>query len=303
MNPHINAELEAALAAIATDRSHGAAELAVAAVSALVNAAEAWASEGADYRLECRALARRIGQLRPSMASLGNWAAAYVGELEARREGAAPWREAAEAIERRRSDIRSRLIAAVRAQLFPPTSRILALSYSSTVAQALNGLGRSVEIVIGEARPLLEGRKLARAMLEAGHRVTLITDAALSLEAGRVDLVLLGADTVCRDGTAINKTGSLAAALGAQRASVPVYVVADRFKLEPNRDGRDLALEAMPGEEIWPEEPALCRNVYFEPVPADLVTAIVMDGGTIAPHLLGPLLEAIGALRRALENH
>ncbi|MBM3483939.1 MAG: hypothetical protein FJX66_11635 [Alphaproteobacteria bacterium] len=301
MNPLAKAELEAAFTRIATDRSHGATELAAAALAALVNSAEALATEGEDYLAACRALAVRVGQLRPSMASLGNWAAAYLNELEARRNGVEPWREAALAIEQRRSDVSRRLVEEVRRLLRPPASRLLTLSYSSTVAQALALLGRPIEIVIGEARPLLEGRKLASAMVEAGHRVTLVTDAALSHEAGQADLVLLGADTIGRDGTAINKTGSFAAALGAKRAGVPVYVVADRYKLEPNRDGRDLLLEVMPGEEIWPEAAGLCRNIYFEPVPADLITAFVMDCGVVAPGALGSLLEEIRAIRRALE--
>jgi translation initiation factor 2B subunit (eIF-2B alpha/beta/delta family) len=115
-------------------------------------------------------------------------------------------------------------------------------------------------------------------------------------------MVLLGADAVCRDGAVINKTGSLAAALGARRAGVPVYVLADRFKVEPDRTGIEMGLERMAGEEIWRERPALCLNLYFEPVPADLINAIVTEAGPFAPGSLGPLMEEMAALRRALDQ-
>lgn len=302
MHDRVVTRIEAGLAAIASDRSSGSAELAAAGVALLVDVAAVASAARADPLPPCRAVARRLCALRPGMAAPGNWAAQLVTELAARTSEDRPWLGAAQAIEQRRAEIARRLVVGTCDVLAPPCAKVLTLSYSSTIARAMAGLGRPIDVVVAEARPLFEGRKLAEELLGAGHRISMITDAAIAGAAGEVDAVLIGADAVCRDGAAINKTGSLAAALGAARARVPLYVVADRFKFEPDRAGRDMPLERMDGGEIWPERPDRCRNVYFEPVPADLITAFITDCGVRTPAELAPLFDEITALRRNLNE-
>jgi translation initiation factor 2B subunit (eIF-2B alpha/beta/delta family) len=286
---------ERGLAALAADRVHGAAELAAQGLALLAALAAAAERQGADPLLACRLLAARLATVRPSMAALGNWAAAYMPALRERNSAA----EASALLEAEREALEQRLDAVIRAAVAAAAS-LLTLSYSSTLVRALKGLGRRMRVVIGEGRPLLEGRRTATLLAAAGHDVVLVSDAALARLAGEVDAVLLGADTVGRDGSAINKTGSLAAALGARKRGRPCYVAADRFKLEPRRDGPTIPLEEMPGAELWPEHPALCRNLYFEAVSAGLITALLTDRGRFAPAQLAPLLREMAAPLDAL---
>jgi len=146
-------------------------------------------------------------------------------------------------------------------------------------------------VVIGEGRPRLEGRRLALAIEGNVPEVELITDGGLAHFAARVDHVILGADSICADGSAVNKTGSLATALGAKAAGVPCLIVADSYKLDPRHTAATIPLEEMAAEEVWSERPEMCRNVYFEPVPARLITAYVSEVGVSSMAQLAPEFE------------
>ena len=145
--------------------------------------------------------------------------------------------------------------------------------------------------MIGEGRPRLEGRRLAQGLQGRVAEVELITDGGLAHFAAQVDHIVLGADSICADGCAVNKIGSLAAALGAEAAGVPCLIVADSYKLDPRHTAATIPLEEMAAEEIWPEQPDACRNLYFEPVPARLITAYASEIGVLNMAQLAPEIE------------
>ncbi len=51
-----------------------------------------------------------------------------------------------------------------------------------------------------ESRPLFEGVALARELVNAGARVTVITDAQVAVWASRADVALVGADAITPEG-------------------------------------------------------------------------------------------------------
>ncbi|SVB87878.1 uncharacterized protein METZ01_LOCUS240732, partial [marine metagenome] len=216
--------------AIREDRARGANQLAGDALAVL--GAAALASRGRDPAVmvaQAHCLAGRLMTLRPSMAAIGNWSLLWWQEISARPEAAALL--VTEFEERRRA-----IAAALTDSAFEAlgTARsVLTLSYSSSVENILARTGGLERVVIGEARPRLEGRHLAEALHGRVPRVELITDAQLVHFAAQVDHVLLGADSICADFTAVNKVGSLAAALGAEAAGVPCLIATDSHKLDP----------------------------------------------------------------------
>ena len=114
---------------------------------------------------------------------------------------------------------------------------------------------------------------------ETRHRV--ITDAELALFAARVDALIIGADSVTSDLAVVNKVGSAAAAWGARSASRPCYVAVDTSKIAPRVSAAEIELEEKSGAEIWPERAEICSNVYFEAVPAKLITAYLTERGVL----------------------
>ena len=126
--------------------------------------------------------------------------------------------------------------------------------------------------MIGEDLPGFEARRLEAAPHVRVPRVNLITDAELAHFAEQVAHVVWGADSICVNLSAVNKAGSLAAALGAKTAGVPCLIATDSCKLDPAHTVETIMLEEMAAEEVWPERPELCCNIYFEAVPARLIT-------------------------------
>lgn len=255
-------EITSAVERLRADRSSGAAALAHQAARALVKAVE----HGADPA----AAAAGLSMARPSMAPLA-------GALR-RLLVLGPTAASLRALEAEWGAIRSRLASEASRHL---PGRLLTQSASASVTAALLAR-RPDRTVVAESRPLLEGRTTARALANAGLAVEIVTDAAVATTLPAVDAVVLGADTLLADGSAVNKVGALPLALAAREAGRPLYVVADSSKVAPRTW---FVVEEMPAEEVWPDPPAgiEVRNPYFERVPPGLITGIITERGLVAP--------------------
>ena len=87
--------------------------------------------------------------------------------------------------------------------------------------------GLPVHVFVSETRPRLQGANLtAWELSQRGIPHTLFIDAAsgLLLRRGEIDMVLVGADRVARNGDVCNKIGTYEKALAARDAGVPLYV-------------------------------------------------------------------------------
>ncbi len=140
----------------------------------------------------------------------------------------------------------------------------LTLSNSFTILQVLKRLNeiRKIKVVVCESRPKFEGEILAKKLSDENVNVKIITDAEMSVFIPKVDALILGADKIFNNGNIINKTGSFSAALISRYYDKPVYIIADKTKIisEDNRDGNKTD-----------------SNIYFEEVPAKLITKIITD--------------------------
>jgi translation initiation factor eIF-2B subunit delta len=290
-----------ALAEIAADRARGAAELAARGIELLAAVAEAEVRAGRPILPATRAVARRLRDSRPAMAPIGNWAAAFIAALAGRPNEPAPWHGAVAAMAEAREGIAVGQCAASR-DMLARADAVLTLSYSSSVARLLASAEAPRRVIVAEGRPLFEGRRLVEALHSAKRDAICITDAAIPHFVAEASAVLIGADSVCRDGAAINKVGSLSAALAARHHGVPFYVAADRFKLAPRLRSTEAPLEEKAGDEVWPEHPGLCLNPYFEAVPAELITAYVMETGLRRPAELAAEFTEIEALAQVVKD-
>ena len=191
--------------------------------------------------------------------------------------------------------------ASAAAALLSRDDAVATLSRSGTVAATLDR-SRSA-VLVGESRPAREGVGVAERLVARGLDVTLTTDAALpalvdcaagdgattadlgldeaSLPPGYdgVDAVLVGADAVLADGRVVNKTGTRALSLAADRAGVPVYVVAARAKIRPDEAIHGEATDPAP---VYDGEASIrVASPRFDVTPADCVTAVVTEDGPL----------------------
>ncbi|MBC7789501.1 MAG: S-methyl-5-thioribose-1-phosphate isomerase [Anaerolineae bacterium] len=185
--------------------------------------------------------------------------------------------------------------------LIPVNSRIL--THCNAGALATGGIGtalapiylaaeagRNVEVFADETRPLFQGSRLtAWELARAGIPVTVLADsvAASLMRAGRVDLVIVGADRIAANGDVANKIGTYAVAVAARYHGIPFYVAAPRSTFDPTiASGNDIEIEERARSEIATSfgrtitpDGVRVANPAFDITPAALITAIISDQG------------------------
>ncbi|MGH2453889.1 MAG: S-methyl-5-thioribose-1-phosphate isomerase [bacterium] len=205
-------------------------------------------------------------------------------------------------------DVRAnRAIAALGATLIAPGERILTYCNTGSLATVEIGtaygilrraheLGKGIEVLACETRPLLQGARLTAWELQRdGIPGVIITDnAAGSLMAqGAVDRVLVGADRVARNGDVANKIGTYTLAVLARAHEIPFVVAAPLSTLDrraatgadaPLEERDPLEVAAIGGRRVVPAGVRV-RNVAFDLTPHHLISAIVTEAGVATPPL------------------
>jgi methylthioribose-1-phosphate isomerase len=208
----------------------------------------------------------------------------------------------AEATTMREDDIRiNRAIGKYGQEVVPTPARILTHCNAGGLATAGYGTavgviraaaeaGKRITVWVDETRPLLQGARLtAWELSRAQIPATLITDnmAGHFMQRGEVDLVVVGADRIARNGDTANKIGTYSVAILAHAHAIPLYVAAPISTL-------DLSLHRgleIPIEERAPEEVTeICghrvapggvrvANPAFDVTPARYISGIITERG------------------------
>jgi methylthioribose-1-phosphate isomerase len=184
---------------------------------------------------------------------------------------------------------------------------IRVVTHCNTGALATGGIGTALgivllaaergldpEVFVDETRPLWQGSRLTAWELQrAGVRCAVQPDsAAASLMAqGKVDLVLVGADRIARNGDVANKLGTFPLAIVARHHGVPFYSVAPTSSFDPAcPSGAAIPIEHREAAEVTapfgvPVAPAgsAAFNPAFDVTPAALVTGYVTERGIVHP--------------------
>jgi len=295
--------------AIRTLAVRGAPAIGVAGAMGLVVALEPFVAEPTErFRERLRSAAAAIRATRPTAVNLP-WAIDRMLRVAERVEDSP--QGIVDALRREASQIRDedramcQRIGEHGLPLVPDGSRVLTHCNAGALATAGIGTalapiylaaeaGRRVEVIVDETRPLLQGSRLTSwELTRAGIPVTVIADnvAASLMRAGRIDLCLVGADRIARNGDVANKVGTYGVAVSAHHHGIPFHVAApwSTFDLvTPNGDV--IEIEQRNPDEIRcgfgpltaaPE--AAVHNPAFDITPAALITTIVSDRGVHRP--------------------
>ena len=263
-------EIAAAVKRIREDRDHGARQLALEALRALADVAPSASGE------ELREWARALVLARPMMAAIENAVALAWERYE---DAGDPATGVAQAIERLEA-APDGMAATARGVL--PHDTLITLTYSSAVLEVLSRL-RPRRVIVSESRPLYEGLRTARALAGHGISLTLITEAQMALFVREAEAVVVGADSVQPDGSFVNKVGTHLLALAARAERKPMYVLAETLKVAAPSQPKRFTVEEGKRREVTSERWLEVRNVYFEVIPARLVTAYVTEEGIRKP--------------------
>src|SRR5262249_33591855 len=141
--------------------------------------------------------------------------------------------------------------------LLPAGARVLTFLHSSSVlAGLLAARARAGALVVffTGSRAMLGGRHLAPRFAASSVPLQFRIDAAISTFASQASLVLVGADSITRDGV-VNKLGTTVTALAARAAGVPCYVICGRQKWFPAGAPAPDFRQLKPVAEVWPNPP------------------------------------------------
>jgi translation initiation factor eIF-2B subunit delta/methylthioribose-1-phosphate isomerase len=253
---------------ISEDREHGAGWLARQAVEALAEAVQS----GADPLEAGRALARA----RPAIGAV----AGAVGRVLAAGKTDEQLLEQCQAL----IELRDRAAHSIAALLRPDLDgTVMTHSASATVREALVH-AQPPRVVCTVTAPNEEGRPFSEDLSAEGLTVDLVADEDAAHALDTVNLLLLGADSVFRDGSLVNREGTSALAAAARDAEVPVVVACETFKLAPFD----------PDEAATDEEP-------FDLTPPDCIDRYVTEEGAFEPDEIAALIDRTPFLREGYE--
>ena len=145
-----------------------------------------------------------------------------------------------------------------------------------------------------ETRPLLQGARLTAWELEhdgIDYCVQADGAAASTILRGLVDVAIIGADRIARNGDTANKIGSVGVALACHAAGIPFVVAAPSSTVDlATVTGDDIHIELRDGAEVTTiagvlMAPAQARgfNPAFDVTPHVYIDAIVTERGVVEP--------------------
>jgi methylthioribose-1-phosphate isomerase len=174
------------------------------------------------------------------------------------------------------------------------------LEYGTALAPVYRAreVGVDVHVWVDETRPRGQGWLTAWELGQAGVPHTVVADTAAGwlFREGLVDVVLVGADRVARNGDVCNKVGTSLVALAAREAGVPFYAAAPASSVDwAAADGSAIPIEQRDATELTcirgrgadgrmvqlrvaPPEVAV-MNPAFDVTPAALLAGIVTERG------------------------
>ena len=203
-----------------------------------------------------------------------------------------------------------RAIGDVGAELIPDGGNVLTHCNAGALATVDHGTalapiraaaeaGKELFVFVDETRPRLQGSRLTAWELaneEIPHAIIADSAAGYYISRGEVDLVIVGADRICRNGDFANKIGTYTKAILAKTHEIPFYVAAPVSTFDFDlKSGADIPIEERDPKEVLfvgeyrlAPEGAEALNPSFDVTPASLVTGIITDKGIISPDEIDP---------------
>jgi len=149
--------------------------------------------------------------------------------------------------------------------------------------------GQLTHIYSAETRPWNQGSRLSLWEFEQENiPASLIADSAAAslMQKGLIDWIVVGADSICRNGDIANKIGTYSLAVLAKHHGVKLMVAAPTTTIDLSAESGDsIVIEQRAASEILPanyvDGVVSALNPVFDVTPAHLISAIVTEKGVI----------------------
>jgi len=156
---------------------------------------------------------------------------------------------------------------------------------------------KNVFVYVDETRPRCQGSRLTAWELvneQVPHAVIADNATGHYMKAGKIDLVIVGADRIAANGDVANKIGTYSSAVVAKENGIPFYVAAPTSTIDlKTKTGSDIPIEERGQEEVThmfgrsdsgkhgririTHEKAIAKNPAFDVTPAKYITGIITE--------------------------
>ena len=197
--------------------------------------------------------------------------------------------DAADIYRRWSEEARSR-IATYGTSVIPRGGTVFTYTLSETVLRTIReawNQGVEFKLLVTESRPNNDGLITAKALADEGVDVEIGVDANVGELVPRADVMIVGAEALLADGSAICKVGTYPAALVAREYRVPMYILVDSLKFHSTSlFGQELwrapiQREAFNKDGMAPR--AAVSGHLFDRTPPELISAIITEKGFMHP--------------------
>jgi methylthioribose-1-phosphate isomerase len=163
------------------------------------------------------------------------------------------------------------------------------------VMRAAAAAGKKIHVYVDETRPVLQGARLtAWELMQEKIPCTLITDnmAGYFMFHDMIDVAIVGADRITRNGDVANKIGTYGLAVLCKEHGIPFYVAAPLSTIDFNMDaGTSIPIEERDPREVThvfgkvqiAPDGVKVANPAFDVTPARYVSAIITEKGAFHP--------------------
>ncbi|WP_428356486.1 S-methyl-5-thioribose-1-phosphate isomerase [Methyloprofundus sp.] len=288
--------------AIKSMRVRGAPAIGIAAAYAVaLSVQQHYAADNTEWRQQVAADITILAASRPTAVNLF-WALSVMQEKLALMTGSPVINMINTALEIHQQDIAAnQYMGEIGADILADAQGLL--THCNAGALATGGYGTALgvirsaqkrkarDIFAGETRPWLQGARLTVwELAEDNIPATLIADsaAAMLMQSGKIDWIIVGADRIAANGDVANKIGTYSLAVLAKHHGVKMMVVAPVSTIDfamPN--GRQIEIEQRAASEFLPDyyaqENSLIDawNPVFDVTPAELINVIVTERGAV----------------------
>lgn len=176
-------------------------------------------------------------------------------------------------------------------EVLKDAKKLFLFDYSSTVdaiASALFEISPNMELEVAESRILNGGLPFVMSAIARGQKVNFITDAAMGGTIKECDAVLIGAETIYKEGSVINTPGSELASFCAKRANVGFYAATSYLKYDKrgeemfkNKDVIDSFERILSPLVEQAKDKVSYKSHGYALVPADCITGYFTEKGYI----------------------
>lgn len=163
--------------------------------------------------------------------------------------------------------------------------------------------GKKIFVYADETRPRGQGARLTAWELKnekVPHAIIPDNAAAHFMSKGEIDLVIVGADRIARNGDTANKIGTLEKAICAKRYSIPFYVAAPSSTFDLKcKSGKQIPIEERNQDEVlYQTGPtkggkmerilvaspgSAAKNPAFDVTPPELIAGYITEKGLLRP--------------------